>query len=495
MAAGSSHSKKSASSKSARIEAATVLKAARARRAEPDAGTLALARKALEARIAERCPKSLSLGERARKALPGGVAHDNRFVNAPSLYMQKARGARKYDVDGRAYIDYWVGHGALLLGHGRREIVEAVHLAAQEVMHPGACHEREVLWAERIQALIPTAACVRFTASGSESSALAIRLARALTGRDVVVKFEGHFHGWLDHAVNGVDVPFEMPWSQGVPGAVRALTRVIPANDLAALDRALETGDVAAVIMEPTGAAGGAVPLAAGFIEGVRAACTRHGAKLIFDEVITGFRVAPGGMQERSGVLPDLTCLAKIVAGGMPGGAVCGPKESFAPMQFSGDGAADRTRRVAQYGTFNAAPVCAAAGNAMLRLVEGGGPCAAAEQYAGLLKRRLNGLFKAEGVPFAAYGFSSVFHLFSAEPAAAELLRDGEIEAVQINADRLKKKGALDHVLRRALLLEGVDLPPGRQAWISAAHGDEELEETIDAFTRAIQALRELGCL
>jgi len=153
MAAGSSHSKKSASSKSVRIEAATALKAARARRAEPDAETLARARKALEARIAERCPKSLSLGERARKALPGGVSHDNRFVNAPSLYMQKARGARKYDVDGRAYIDYWVGHGALLLGHGRREIVEAVHLAAQEVMHPGACHEREVLWAERIQVL------------------------------------------------------------------------------------------------------------------------------------------------------------------------------------------------------------------------------------------------------------------------------------------------------------------------------------------------------
>ncbi|MCW8133418.1 MAG: aminotransferase class III-fold pyridoxal phosphate-dependent enzyme [Planctomycetota bacterium] len=465
------------------------------RHAAPTAEVLALAKRAIEARISERCPKSLALAERGRKVLPGGVAHDNRYVGVPSLYMQKARGARKYDVDGRGYIDYWVGHGALLMGHGRREIVEAVHLAAQEVMHPGACHEREVLWAERVRALIPTAECVRFTASGSEASALAVRLARGLTGRDAIVKFEGHFHGWLDHAVNGIDVPFETPWSVGVPGAVRALTRVLPANDLAAVERALEGRDVAALILEPTGASGGSVPLAEGFLEGLREACSRHGTLLIFDEVITGFRVAPGGMQAKTGVRPDLTCLAKVLAGGMPGGAVCGPKPSFEPMQFSGDGARDRTQRVAQYGTFNASPVCAAAGNAMLRLVQGGEPCRAADQYTAQLKRRLNALFKNEGVPFAAYGVSSVFHLFTAEAAAAELLRDGEIEAVQIKADRLKKKGMLDGLLRRALLLEGVDLPPGRQAWVSAAHGDEELEETVDAFARAIHALRELDCL
>jgi glutamate-1-semialdehyde 2,1-aminomutase len=362
-------------------------------------------------------------------------------------------------------------------------------------MHPGACHEREVLWAERVRALIPSAECVRFTASGSESTALAVRLARALTGRDLIVKFEGHFHGWLDHAVNAIDVPFETPWTRGVPEAVRALTRVLPANNLALVEQALSSGDVAAVILEPTGASGGSVPLAEGFLDGLRELCTRFGTKLIFDEVITGFRVAPGGVQDRFHVFPDITCLAKVLAGGMPGGAVCGPKESFAPMQFSGDGAKDRSRRVAQYGTFNASPVSAAAGNAMLRLVEGGAPCRAAEAFTTQLKRRLNALFKAEGLPFAAYGFSSVFHLFTAEPAAAELLRDGEIDAVQISADRLKKKGALDALLRRALLLEGVDLPPGRQAWISAAHGDEELEETVDAFTRAIHALRELGCL
>jgi len=471
--------------------------AARVRRVtSPDPETLALARKALEVRVAQRCPGSLTLNERARKAFPGGVTHDNRYVNAPALFVKTARGARKTDVDGNSYIDYWMGHGALLLGHGRREVVEAVHLAAQEMLHPGACHEREVLWAERVRALVPSAECVRFTASGSEATALAVRLARALTGKETIIKFEGHFHGWLDHAVPGVDVPFEEPWSQGVPEAVRALTVVLPANDLDLLRNTLSRrGDVAAVIVEPTGGAGGAAPVTPEFLEGLRELCTRYGAKLIFDEVITGFRLAPGGAQERFGIYPDLTCLAKVLAGGMPGGAVCGPHESFAPMRFSGDAAKDRLSRVAQYGTFNAAPACAAAGTATLRLIENGEPCRLAEAAADTLRRRLNDLFRHEGAAFAAYGFSSSLHLFTADPAAARLLRDGEIRAIQIKAATLKKKGALDAILRRALLLEGVDLPPGRQAWLSAVHGEDCLEETVQAFGRALRTLRELGCV
>jgi len=462
----------------------------------PDPETLAQARKVLEARVAQRCPLSLLLNERARQAFPGGVTHDNRYVHAPALFVKSARGARKTDVDGNCYIDYWMGHGALLLGHGQREVVEAVHLAAQEVMHPGACHEREVLWAERVRTLVPSAECVRFTASGSEATALAVRLARALTGKDVIIKFEGHFHGWLDHAVPGVDVPFEEPWSQGVPEAVRALTVVLPANALDVLrDTLAKRGDVAAVIVEPTGGAGGAAPITPDFLVGLRELCTRYDVKLIFDEVITGFRIAPGGAQERFGIYPDLTCLAKVLAGGMPGGAVCGPHESFAPMSFSGDAVKDRLRRVAQYGTFNAAPTCAAAGTATLRLVENGAPCRLAEAAAETLRDRLNELFRHESAAFAAYGFSSSLHLFTADPAAARLLRDGEIQAIQIKAATLKQKGTLDALLRRALLLEGVDLPPGRQAWLSAAHGADCLDETVQAFGRALCALRELGCI
>ena len=301
--------------------------------------------------------------------------------------------------------------------------------------------------------------------------------------------------GAIDSSVISQHLLRGEPWSRGVPELLRPLTRVLPNNDLASVEGLLRRhGDVAAVILEPTGASGGTIPLASGFLEGLRELCTRYGAKLIFDEVITGFRVAPGGAQERFGVWPDLTCLAKILAGGMPGGAVCGPRASLAPMEFSGDGTRDRLRRVVQYGTFNASPVCAAAGVAALALVEGGAPCREAEAFAVALRGGLNELFRTEDVPAAAYGFSSIFHLFTAEPAAARLLRDGEVSAEQIHAGMLKKKGPLDGLLRQALLLEGVDLPPGRQAWTSAAHGKAELEETLAAFSRAIGALRQLGC-
>ena len=200
--------------------------------------------------------------ERGKAQFPGGVTHDNRKLSGPSLYVRKARGARKVDMDGNSYVDYWVGHGALMMGHGKNEVVEAVHLAAQDMMHPGSCHEREVLWAEQIQKMIPSSERIRFTASGSESSALAVRMARAMTGRNQILKFEGHFHGWLDHAVEGVDLPFDRPFSAGVPAEIREHTAVLPSRDLDIVEDFLKANDgVAAIILEPTGASGGSIPL------------------------------------------------------------------------------------------------------------------------------------------------------------------------------------------------------------------------------------------
>ena len=451
---------------------------------------------ALEKEFAERCPQSVRLYQRAARAFPGGVTHDNRHIAGSCQFVRKAQGARKVDQDGNKVIDYWVGHGALLLGHRRQEVVEAIHLAAQDCTHPGACHEREVLWAEWVMKLIPTAERVRFTASGSESTALAVRLARGWTGKNLIVKFEGHFHGWLDHAVEAIDLPFDVPWSAGVPGAVRNLTKVLPANDLEKVEAFLKrNNDVACIIVEPTGASGGTVPVSPEFLKGLRQVTKRFGVALIFDEVITGFRLAPGGAQERFNIKPDLTCLAKVLAGGMPGGAVCGTREAFSAMEFSGDSKRDRLKRVAQYGTFNANPVCAAAGVATLSLVDGGEPCRRADTYASRLRNGLNALFSREGLAWAAYGVSSVFHILTSDPCTGQPLRDGKIEAIDIDPVILKQKGTLDGLLRRALLLEGVDLPPGRQAWVSAAHSDVELSETLDAFTRAIGRLRELRCL
>ena len=472
-----------------------VLAASEIRTAQLRPGAVADAQIALEKDFLRRCPQSVLLYQRAMECFPGGVTHDNRRVAGPSLYVAKARGARKIDHDGNSYIDYWVGHGALLLGHGKREVIEAIHLAAQEITHPGACHEREVLWAEQIQEMVPGAERIRFTASGSESSALAVRLARAMTGKSVIVKFEGHFHGWLDHVVDGVDLPFDQPFSAGVPGTVRSQTVVLPARDIQAVADLLdERDDIAAIILEPTGASGGSVPVRPDFLRELRKLTIQHGVALIFDEVITGFRLAPGGAQQRFGVKADIVCLAKILAGGMAGGAVCGSREAFKAMEFSGDPKRDR-KRVTQYGTFNANPVSAAAGIATLGLIADGEACKKAESFANKLRQGLNEVFRREGLPWAAYGTSSVFHILTSDPCIGQSIRDGGIDAADVEPIVLKQKGTHDAILRRALQLEGVDLPPGRQAWISAAHGPVELEETLDAFRRAINRLRALKCL
>jgi len=462
----------------------------------PSADALSGAQAALEKEFARRCPKSVAFYQRAAAVLPGGVTHDSRRLAGPSLFVSKAKGARKLDPDWNCYIDYWVGHGSLLLGHGRQEILEAIHAAAQDATHPGACHERELLWAEQVLELVPGAERVRFAASGSEATALAVRLARGLTGKAAILKFEGHFHGWLDHAVAAVDLPFEIPFSAGVPDAVRGLTCVLPARDLNLVaDTLARRDDIAAIILEPTGASGGSVPIRPAFLSGLRELATRHGVVLIFDEVITGFRLAPGGAQERFNVRADLICLAKVLAGGMPGGAVCGTRAAFAAMEFTADAKRNRSRRVAQYGTFNANPVCAAAGTAMLRLIADGKAQRKADNYADNLRAGLNSLFRQEGLPWAVYGVSSIFHILTSDAAAGASIRDGRLDAADVEARILKQKGPLDGLLRRALQIEGVDLPPGRQAWISAAHGEEELRDTLSAFGRALGRLRGLGCV
>lgn len=459
---------------------------------------LARAQSALEREFIAHCPRSAQLYARALKVFPGGVTHDNRRVIGNSLYVSRARAARKTDVDGHEYIDYWVGHGALILGHGFSSVVEATHLAMQEMAHPGACHEREIIWGELIKDMIPGAERVRFTASGSEATALAVRLARAVHNKPVILKFEGHFHGWLDHAVQGVELPFDVPFSSGVPANVRELTVAVNARDLNLVEDVLKRrNDIAGIIIEPTGASGGTVPVKPEFLQGLRALADTYGVALIFDEVITGFRLAPGGAQERFGVRADLVCLAKVLAGGLPGGAVCGSKQYFSKMEFSGDAKFDRHHRVAQYGTFNANPVSAAAGIATLQEIQrnDGDVCRRAEAFADSLRNSLNTLFRLHDVPWAAYGFGSVFHLLTSDAEAGTALRDGTVAAADVAVKTLKQKSAIDGVLRRALLLQGIDLPQGRQAWNSAAHAPLEMRETTEAFGLAIERLKALKCI
>ena len=272
-------------------------------------------------------PKSAALYERARAIIPGGVTHDGRHMKPFPVYVERALGSHKWDVDGHDYVDYWMGHGALFLGHCHPKVVKAIQDQASKGTHFGGSHELEVRWAELITKLIPSAEMVRFAMSGTEATHLALRIARAFTGRNKVVKFQGHFHGWHDGVVAAVNPPYDVPMSAGVPESVLDQLLVCPPNDIKSVDTMLERGDVAAVILEPAGGQSGTTPTIPGYLQELRSLTTRHKVVLIFDEVITGFRYAPGGAQAYFGVTPDMTTLAKIVAGGLPGAAVVGKKE------------------------------------------------------------------------------------------------------------------------------------------------------------------------
>jgi len=429
--------------------------------------------------IAERYralhPRSAALAERARSAIPGGITHDIRYLQPFPVYIEAARGTRKWDVDGREYIDYWMGHGALFLGHGHPAVVAAVQAQMERGTHLGASHELEVRWAELVNRLVPSAELTRFTMSGTEATHLAIRLARAFTGRPRIVKLAGHFHGWHDGVVAGVNPPYEVPLSAGVPGATLDQVVVCPPNDIKAVATVLERGDIAAVILEPAGGQAGTTPTIPGYLQELRAVTERYGTLLIFDEVITGFRYAPGGAQEYFGVTPDLTTLAKIVAGGLPGGAVCGRRDVMLRLAHRGDPTWDRTERVAHAGTFNANPLSAAAGIATLERCADASLHARANKAGEELRRGLNEALRRAGAPGVCYGEASIFHVsFEGLPGLAGFDRPRRTE--------------LYHLLRCALLNEGVDCSV-YHGWVSAVHTDEDIQQTIAAYERAFRAM------
>src|SRR5579884_3970389 len=323
-----------------------------------------LTRPSLTERYAAAFARSQKLHEQARNIFPNGVTHDARHLLPFPVYVERAQGAHKWTVEGRELIDYWSGHGALLLGHGHPAVVEAVQRQMEKATHPGACHEREIEWGRWVQRLVPSAERIRFTASGTEATMMALRLARLFTGRPRVLKFAGHFHGWNDFLTPGADGLHD-PVPPGVLEDVARHTVIVAPNDPAAVDRVLARDpEIGCVILEPTGGHFGAVPVRGDFLRALRDLTTSHGRLLIFDEVITGFRVHPGGAQGHYGVKPDLTTLVKILAGGLPGGCVAGRADILAHLEFRPDKA-----KMKHPGTFNANPLSAAAGTATLAIV------------------------------------------------------------------------------------------------------------------------------
>jgi glutamate-1-semialdehyde 2,1-aminomutase len=433
---------------------------------------------------------SRRLAERARHVFPSGVTHDIRAFLPWPVYIERAAGARKWDVDGNEYVDYIGGHGALLLGHGRPEVSEAIARALARGTHFGSSHDLEVAWGEQVLRMVPCAERVRFTSSGTEATLMALRLGRAYTGRDRVVKLAEHFHGWHDLVVGRTSADDPHPHAAGVPDAVYDALTIVPAGDIDALRAALAPRDVAAVIVEPTGAHWGTHPLPPAYLHAARAATAEAGTLFVMDEVITGFRMAPGGASERYGVLPDLSTHAKILAGGLPGGCVAGREDVLGLLELRADGSDwDERRRIAHQGTYNANPVSAAAGLAALQLIAGGEETARADAASARLVRALNALFAEQQVPASAWAVSSMWHLnlgFDA-PRPHDVEWDAASEPPGVAP-------ALVRPLKWALFNHGVDLM-GTGGMVSSAHGDADIDRTVDAFRAAIGDLRAEGLL
>jgi glutamate-1-semialdehyde 2,1-aminomutase len=438
-------------------------------------------------------PGSAAAAEKALSLFPSGITHDSRYIEPYGLCIAHAKGPRKWDVDGRCYVDYFGGHGALLLGHGHPKIVEAVRRQIERGTHFGASHEVEIAWAEWIRRLVPTAERVRFTSSGTEATLMALRLARAFTGKPKIIRFKHHFHGWHDHMTSGFASHFDGSPTTGVLPGIAASVLLAEQNDTQGLARLLEEhDDIAAAILEPTGAHGARLPIDPPFLTALRDLTRRHGVLLIFDEVVTGFRVAPGGAQAHYGIAPDLSTFAKVMAGGLPGGAVAGRKDILDLLDFRITKASER-EKIAHPGTFNANPLSAAAGVAALEIVGTTDACARANRYGDALRRRLNEVFEEERVPWAAYGTFSMFHIFTnPDRVAITPTRFNPLEhpPESLAGDR---QAAIVHKLRLAMMLGGVDLSSSPGGLISATHEEAELEDTLQAVRNAIRLLRQEG--
>jgi glutamate-1-semialdehyde 2,1-aminomutase len=444
---------------------------------------------------------SRRLHQQAKELFPNGVTHDLRHLEPFPVYIHLAEGSHKWDVDGHELIDYWSGHGALLLGHGHPAVVEAVQRQAARGTHPGACHELEIEWGQWVRKLIPSAEKLRFVSSGTEATLMALRLARIFTGKPKVLKFAGHFHGWHDFLIPGADLPSDGKPVPGIPGETAANTVIIPPNDSEKVERTL-AGDpeIGSVILEPTGGHFGAVPIRGDFLKALRDITTRLGRLLIFDEVITGFRVHPGGAQGYYGVTPDLTTLAKILAGGLPGGCLVGRADILASLEFR-----PGKPKMKHPGTFNANPLSASAGITTLKIIstgqpphrspspsggEGGvrGPCQIANERARSLRRKLNELFAKRNANWIAYGEFSGFKLLSDYDGPGPTTEDFVPYNGDVNRLGGSKTPGFVHAFRCAMLLNGVDLP-GLGGMTMAAHSEADVDRTVAAVAATLDLL------
>jgi glutamate-1-semialdehyde 2,1-aminomutase len=432
--------------------------------------------------VARGYERTERLYERARQVIAGGVSSDARRADQP-LFVDHARGAELWDVDGNRYVDYVLGQGPNLLGHASPLVAEAVSVQVRRGVAYAAQHELEAVVAERLCAMVPSAELVRFNSVGSEAVHGAIRLARGHTGRPKIVKFEGNYHGWLDPVLYSVHPDLALAGDAQHPAAVGGTAGqprngaedliVLPYNDLPAVEEIFaESGDeIAAVILEPLLCNTGCITPQPGYLEGLRELTRKYGALLIFDEIISGFRVAPGGAQETLGVVPDVSAFGKAMAGGMQVSALVGSREVMGSI-------ANGT--VAHAGTFNSHPVAMAAADAVLRHLDEHRdtvypPLAAAGQR---LMAGLRESAQRHGVPMLVDGPGPVFQTYLTDQAAVTDYRSFAA------CDRPAM--ARFHA---GLYAAGINIVPRGLWFLSTEHTDAQIDETIQAADDVLRSL------
>jgi glutamate-1-semialdehyde 2,1-aminomutase len=416
--------------------------------------------------------KSEQLFQRAQARIPGGVnspVRAFRAVGGTPLFFERASGAYLWDADGRRYIDYVGSWGPMLAGHGHPAVVEAVQEAASRALSFGAPTEAEIELAELLCRLVPSMELVRAVSSGTEATMTALRLARGFTGRSLIVKFEGCYHGHADallvKAGSGA-LTFGNPSSAGVPPETASGTVVASYNDTAHIRQLFhERGkDIAGVIVEPVAGNMNLVLPAPGFLETLREECTRHGAVLIFDEVMTGFRVAAGGAQQRYGIRPDLTTLGKVIGGGLPLAAVGGRRDIMEKLAPLGP--------VYQAGTLSGNPIAVAAGIATLKTIQG-----VQEKVEATTRQLVEGLAQIGGKGFSAQSIGSMFGVYFRDRPPASFA-----EVMQCDRERFNR-------FFHEMLARGVYLAPSayEAGFVSAAHNAADIDATLAAAREAFK--------
>lgn len=441
----------------------------------------------VEARYRRATPGSRALWERATRILPSGVSASVKYFAPYPVYLESAIGGTVRDVDGRDYIDLVMGGGPHILGHADPEVVEAIRIQAGRIAQHLSPAVDEVAFAERLAAHFPQLERVRFANTGSEAVRSAVRVARAMTGRSMIAKCEGLYHGSDDAVMvsstiartDGTDTrPIGVADSAGIPGYVLDDTLILPFNDPVSAETLIgEHGErLAAVLVEPIAfSSGGAIAATSAFMAALRSATQRVGAVLIFDEVVTGLRLGWGGASTYFGVVPDLTCLGKAIGGGMPIAAFGGRANLMEGAL--GLGAIQNGTRIFQSGTFTANPMAIAAGNVILERFRGGGPVARLDALADRLRARLDRLFVQHGVGARTTGAASIFqvHFTETAPRNRREILLGDMTAL--------------HAFLLGLLAEGILWTPFHPGLTCLAHTDGQIDGVIEAAGRVLEQM------